>query len=129
MKESNNDDGINYRERFISSSNKWLYGNILIKATTVSVTSIINDLAEGKSFSEIINFRPGISQSDIKLCLKFAAELSQAVDFDKAIPLINVTRNAQRKVFLDIADRIHKLRGTFSKFNDENIKDSDTSMD
>ncbi len=129
MKESNNDDGINYRERFISSSNKWLYGNILIKGTTVSVTSIINDLAEGKSFSEIINVRPGISQSDIKLCLKFAAELSQAVDFDKAIPLINVKRNTQRKVLLDIADRIHKLRVTLSKFNDENIKDSDTSMD
>jgi uncharacterized protein (DUF433 family) len=121
MKESNkNDEVISYKERLISGSNKWVDGNILIKGTTVPVTSIINDLKEGKSLSEIIEVRPEISQSDIKLCLTFAADLIHSINLDKAISLIN----DERKVLIGFADKIHEIR---MKYNKENTKDSDSS--
>ena len=100
---------MNYEEIIEESSNQFLYGNIIIKGTTISVGTIIRELSQANSINDIITKRPEISSSDILACLEYAAELIDATEYKKAKTAIN-TNIAKRKA---LADRIRGLKGKF----------------
>ncbi len=64
----------------ISSDAKVLAGKPVIRGTRLSVDFILNLLAHGASFSEILEEYEGLERSDIQACLLFASKsLSSAV--------------------------------------------------
>lgn len=57
----------------ISSDPKVLAGKPVIRGTRLSVDFILNLLAHGSSFSEIIDEYEGLTAYDIQACLLFAS--------------------------------------------------------
>lgn len=65
-----------FEKRIISDPNI-CSGKPCIKGTRIPVHIIIDLLASGESFSGIKKAYPGISDIDIKACLKYAALLAE----------------------------------------------------
>ena len=58
----------------IESDPNILYGKPVIKHTRIPVDLILEKLAEGESFEELLNSYPFIKKESIYACLSFAAE-------------------------------------------------------
>lgn len=58
----------------IESDPKKLYGKPIIKNTRLSVDLIIEKLANGDSYDDLIQAYPTINKEDIVACLLFAAD-------------------------------------------------------
>ncbi len=65
----------------ISTDPKVLVGKPVIKGTRLSVEFILNLLAYGSSFSEIIDEYEGLTVYDIRACLLFASHALSSVAF------------------------------------------------
>jgi uncharacterized protein (DUF433 family) len=98
---------MSYEEKIEPSHIEFLYGNILVKGTKVSVGTIVREVAQGNSINDIITKRPEVSSADIYACLEYAAELIDAIEYSKAKTAINVNI-AKRKA---LADKIRSFKG------------------
>ncbi|WP_016777969.1 DUF433 domain-containing protein [Anaerophaga thermohalophila] len=58
----------------IESDPKKLYGKPVIKNTRISVDLILEKLANGDTYEELIQAYPSIDKEDILACLLFAAD-------------------------------------------------------
>jgi uncharacterized protein (DUF433 family) len=58
----------------IESDPKKLYGKPVIKNTRISVDLILEKLANGDTYEELIQAYPSIDKEDILACLIFAAD-------------------------------------------------------
>ena len=58
----------------IESDPKKLYGKPVIKNTRISVDLILEKLANGDTYEELIQAYPSINKEDILACLLFAAD-------------------------------------------------------
>lgn len=59
--------------RIVVDSNKF-HGSPIITGTCIPIYLIVDLVADGVSFEEIILDYPSITEEDIKACLKYAAE-------------------------------------------------------
>lgn len=66
-----------YRD-FISSDPKILFGKPAIKGTRISVELILDELAGGTSFAELLENYPSLSLEAIYAALAFAADTLRA---------------------------------------------------
>ena len=57
----------------IQSNPKVLYGKAIIKNTRISVDLILEKLAVGDKFDDLLDAYPNITEKDIYACLMFAA--------------------------------------------------------
>ncbi|MDQ6843786.1 MAG: DUF433 domain-containing protein [Bacteroidota bacterium] len=64
---------MNWREH-ISSDPAILFGKMVIKDTRIPVELILEKLAGGYSFEDLIQAYPRITTADIQACLLFAAD-------------------------------------------------------
>lgn len=67
----NDEQPFDYLER-ISVDPRVLVGKPVIKGTRMPVSKILNLVAHGQSFEEIIDDYPGITEEDIKAALLYA---------------------------------------------------------
>jgi len=51
-----------------------MFGKPVIKNTRITVELILEKLADGYSFQDLLNAYPSITNDDIKACLLFASE-------------------------------------------------------
>ncbi len=58
----------------ILSDSKIMFGKPVIKNTRITVELILEKLADGYSFQDLLNAYPSITNDDIKACLLFASE-------------------------------------------------------
>ena len=65
----------------ISSDPNILAGKPVIKGTRLSVDFILNLLAHGASFNEIISEYEGLTEHDIQACLLFASQSLSSATF------------------------------------------------
>ena len=65
----------------ISSNSQTLAGKPVVKGTRLSVDFILNLLAHGHSFSDILEEYEGLEQADIQACLLFAAQSLSSATF------------------------------------------------
>jgi uncharacterized protein (DUF433 family) len=65
---------MNWEERIIIDQ-RILTGKPVIKGTRLSVEFIIDLLAQGWSYSEILRNYPGITVEDIQACLKYTSAI------------------------------------------------------
>ncbi len=63
---------MNISEHVVSDHNK-LFGKSVIKNTRISVALILEKIADGYSFAELILAYPTINTEDIKACLLYAS--------------------------------------------------------
>jgi len=72
-------------ENHIESSPGKLFGKPCVKNTRISVDLILEKLANGDSFSDLLQAYPNLSQDDIFACLMFASEsIKNEVVYPKA---------------------------------------------
>ena len=64
---------MNWRER-LSSDPTIMFGKMVIKGTRIPVELILEKLALGQTFNELLQAYPKITTSDIQACLWFAAD-------------------------------------------------------
>ena len=64
---------MNWKEH-ISSDPTILFGKMVIKGTRIPVELILEKLAAGSSFAELLQAYPQATTDDIKACLLFAAD-------------------------------------------------------
>ena len=64
---------MNWREH-ISSDPAIMFGKMVIKGTRIPVELILEKLAVGNSFNDLIQAYPKITLSDIQSCLLYAAD-------------------------------------------------------
>ena len=64
---------MNWKEH-ISSDPAIMFGKMVIKGTRIPVELILEKLAMGNSFNDLIEAYPRITISDIQACLLFAAD-------------------------------------------------------
>ncbi len=62
------------KEQRIFSDPKMMGGEPVIKGTRITVSVIVDSLADGMSIKEILNAFPQIEEKDIKASLHYAAE-------------------------------------------------------
>jgi len=67
---------MNWKERIIYQPDI-CHGIPCVKDTRIQVSLILDNLALGKTYEEIIENYPSITDKDIKACLLYAAELSK----------------------------------------------------
>lgn len=58
----------------ILSDSKIMFGKPVIKNTRITVELILEKLADGYSFQDLLNAYASITNDDIKACLLFASE-------------------------------------------------------
>lgn len=73
---------MNWREK-ITSDPQICHGKACIKGTRIMVSVILDNLAEGMSFDEIIASYPSLTNKDIRSAISYAAELSH----ERLVPL------------------------------------------
>ena len=61
-------------KEYITIDSKILVGKPVIKGTRLAVEFIIDLLAQGWTYQEIIRNYPGITPEDIQACLAYASE-------------------------------------------------------
>lgn len=66
----------NWRER-ISVSAAVCHGRACIKGTRVLVSAIVDNVAAGTTYDEILGSYPALTQADIEAALAYAAELAR----------------------------------------------------
>jgi uncharacterized protein (DUF433 family) len=96
---------MSYNEKIEGSENAAWYGTVLVEGTKISVSTVLRELASGKTMEEVIADRPGLSNDGVYACLEYAAELVAAMDFKKTTVAIN-SNITRRKA---LADRIRSL--------------------
>lgn len=64
---------MNWRE-YLSSDPAIMFGKMVIKGTRIPVELILEKLAGGNSFEELMKAYPRVSTTDIQACLLFAAD-------------------------------------------------------
>lgn len=63
------------------------FGKPCIEGTRVPVQDVVELIAEGLSFEQVIkDYYPDINKEDIRACLRYAAALVAAEDIDLSIP-------------------------------------------
>jgi len=67
---------VNWRER-ITADPLVCHGKACIKGTRITVSVILDNLAESVSESEILKSYPSLKSEDIKAAIAYAAELSR----------------------------------------------------
>ena len=70
----------------ITTNPNVMVGKPVIKNTRLTVEFILNLLAHGTTFSEIIEEYQGLTQEDIQACLLFASLSLKDTDFMPLIP-------------------------------------------
>jgi uncharacterized protein (DUF433 family) len=69
----------------IESNPKKLYGKPVIKNTRIPVDLILEKLATGDTFEDLLAAYPSIRKEDLKACLLFAADsIKNEIIFSKA---------------------------------------------
>jgi uncharacterized protein (DUF433 family) len=68
---------MDWQERIIVDP-KILVGKPLIKGTRLAVEFIVELLAQGWAESEILRNYPGLTEADIRACLKYATSILKA---------------------------------------------------
>lgn len=63
----------NFREIITVEAGKWS-GKPCIRGMRIAVYDVLDYLASGMTFEEILNDFPGLTREDILACLQFAAE-------------------------------------------------------
>jgi uncharacterized protein (DUF433 family) len=69
-------DQRNWREH-LTSDPSVLFGKMVIKGTRVPVDLLLEKLAMGMTFDELLQAYPRITRKDIQACLWFAADSSK----------------------------------------------------
>ncbi len=67
---------MNWRERIIIDP-RICHGKACIKGTRIMVSVILDNLAAGASYHEILNSYPSLSSQDIHAAIAYAAELAR----------------------------------------------------
>ena len=70
----------------ITSNPQVMAGKPVIRGTRLTVEFIINLLAHGASFADILDEYPGLREEDIHACLLFAARSLKDTDFMPLTP-------------------------------------------
>ena len=73
---------MNWRER-ISWDTAVCHGQACIKGTRIMVSVILDNLAAGRTFDQILNSYPTLQLEDVQAAIAYAAELSR----ERVIPL------------------------------------------
>lgn len=68
---------LNYRDLITSDSNI-LFGKPTIKGTRIPVEQVIDELAGGRTFAELLEEYPHLTPETINAALAFAADSTQA---------------------------------------------------
>lgn len=66
---------INWRD-YIGTNPEISHGKMCIKGTRIMVSTILDNLAEGLTYEEIIEEYPPVKREHIQAAIKYAAELS-----------------------------------------------------
>lgn len=74
---------MDWRER-ISVDPKVLVGKPVIKGTRIAVEFVVDLLAQGWSEQEILDSYPGITEEDVRACLRYASEVLKS---ERVFPL------------------------------------------
>lgn len=88
---------MNLEDKLIEGKGDVLYSQVLIKGKNVCVREILRLLAHGSSEEEILIKFPELTKEDILTSYTYAYELIGAIEFKKAMSLINkviLKRNA-----------------------------------
>jgi uncharacterized protein (DUF433 family) len=67
---------MNWKERITVDSNV-CHGKACVKGTRITVSAILDNLADGVSEAEILKSYPSLTPEDIKAAIAYAAELSR----------------------------------------------------
>jgi uncharacterized protein (DUF433 family) len=67
---------MNWRDH-ISSDPEIMFGKMVIKNTRIPVELVLEKLAAGESYKELLEAYPKITTKDIQACLLFAADNSK----------------------------------------------------
>lgn len=94
-------------ERLSGGKGDALYFEVLIKGKNISVREILRLLAHGSSEAEILQKFPELTREDILTSYEYACELIGAIEFKKAMSLIDKVV-VKRKA---IVDKLSSLKG------------------
>ncbi len=64
---------MDWRERIVSDP-QTLHGKVRVHGTRIPVSTVLDNLAAGLSYQEIIASYPSLTENDIRACLAYAAE-------------------------------------------------------
>jgi uncharacterized protein (DUF433 family) len=73
-----------------------LAGKSVIKGARICVEYILNLLAHGVTFDEILDEYQGLTQADIRACLVFAARSSDDASLQETAHVLRSPKNAER---------------------------------
>jgi len=73
---------MDWRKR-ITSDLKVCHGRMCIKGTRIMISVILDNLAEGLTYDEIIQSYPSLTKKDIQAAITYAAEISK----ERIIPI------------------------------------------
>ena len=94
-------------QKLIAGKGDFLYSQVLLKGTNISVREVLRDFSLGKTFDDILNSNPGMTTSDIQTCFEYAYELVGALELKKAMNEINRVV-VKREAFISRLEEIAK---------------------
>jgi uncharacterized protein (DUF433 family) len=65
---------MDWRERIVSDP-QILHGKVRVQGTRIPVSTVLDNLAAGLSYQQILASYPSLTEDDIRACLAYAAEL------------------------------------------------------
>lgn len=66
---------MDWRDRIVSDP-QTLHGKARVQGTRIPVSTVLDNLAAGLSYQEILASYPSLTEADIRACLAYAAELA-----------------------------------------------------
>jgi uncharacterized protein (DUF433 family) len=66
------------QEKMIVSDPNVMMGKPVVKGTRITVESILEKLAAGETFSDLLSAHPGLTRESIRAALAFASEVLRA---------------------------------------------------
>jgi uncharacterized protein (DUF433 family) len=119
---------MNLKEKLEAGKKDYLYYDVLIKGTNISVREVLRELAYGRTVDEVLEANPGMTNSDIQTCLHYALELVGAIDFNKAMLSINIVVK-KRESFLANIRKMRSEPNLFQKYIIDNTQEKTGESD
>lgn len=66
---------MDWRDRIVSDP-QTLHGKTRVQGTRIPVSTVLDNLAAGLSYQEILASYPSLTEDDIRACLAYAADLA-----------------------------------------------------
>lgn len=116
---------INLPDFFVEAKKDYLYFDVLLKGTNISVRETLRQLSMGKSVEDLLEANAGMTIDHIHTCLRYAWELVGAIDFKKAVLAVNRVNKKRAKVLSNLDSLIADPSPLLKYFQQEPDKKSE----